>query len=525
MWLLFSVSRIFSMSSVTYFKAVELPTPPGSTTRIRPAVSIYTVRHTDDVYHRHFQRVSFRYCVRRILRYQADGVTPAELKICRDIRRYIFPVFEPGQSTFEGEGRDGKKIRVRMLNEEGEAVTSAPYYIELEEPSGDRFRMYASGGPNRPFGSFTSWHSASGEVRTLADFGITVFTDEKGALTQVRSSENLHVFEDLGGERYRKLNYDQLDKIPDEPKSDGYTIPEGLIPIEDTILENPDPHSSDFIQDVTRYRDKEEVRRLRWTKNPIGDYDLAHYDENWELIYEQHARWYNEDRSRFYRLNGTRLQDGTIRSTLRTRGVIAGRWMDLERRVETGDEVDVTTYHYYEEPASRRHKPWITQYGDGRWEAFDYDAQGRLEIELRPIATTRQVVEFVEEEPAEVPPEEDLLSGLFEAFTDGAPAGKRRVVRTVTDYHPVEAPHDIRASLEQGEVTRHEFIHPDPSVIRADTESRPAVTTLHRNGVFVERSWFTYDVERNGRRMTITETSTNPDASFGDPKNRHSSRW
>ena len=512
-----------------YLGDTPLPTPEYANATPRLMLSIHTHEHTDEIFHRHFVRFVMHYTVRRITELQANGA-PAELKITGPGRRgggayvYVRPVFAPGATTFEGPNAYGRSVTVRMLDAAGQPVAEDPFYFELTEPDGDRFRMYAQGAKNQPFGAVASWHPVDGEPKTLADFGIILQTDAEGAITGVRTPSQLAFLEDVSDHQYQVTRYELPETHPPASHANGLLPPEGAVPFSQALVKNLNPESGDVFKIIDIKR-RSGNRQSRWTKNPIGDYDLAIHHENGEFWYQRSARWWNEDRTRFYQLSGFITCGGAIQTTTTTRGRIAGEWMDLERKVEIGERVTVESYAYYETPASHLRKVSVIRHCDGRWEAFDYDEEGRRDIEIRPIAVHRQVVEYVEDPDAAAVADDDPLGGLLDAFTDGAPPGKRRVTRTVTEYHPQNPPEIVRQSLDQGEVKIHTFTHPDPEVVRAPDDDRPAVTTVIRNGEFAERNWITYDVERDGRLVTLTEWTDNPDRPFGHPRNHTRTRW
>ncbi len=471
--------------------------------------------HKGDVFQRNQVRFVLRYAVQRVSAYE-PGDAPRRVLVTQNDRIFVNAHFEEGSHTFEGEAAEEEPVRVRMLNAEREPVSSDPFYYELTESGGDRFLMYAQGGENQPFGAVAIWHPADGAPKTLEDLGLTLQTDETGAITHARSSSHLILLRDEGGESYRVTHYEGLEAPSAETAEGRFMEPEGIRPRAEYFLEHYSGYTNPALQVTTHYPSGR-IQRIRMATNRMGLYHAFFFDENWEVMEGVLEQGYNEDRTRFYRVT-QRWAYGGFRTTTHVDASVDGAWKEVERRVEYRNEVSVQTYTYYTEPSFRQGKVKIIRHDDGRWEAFDYDEKGRRDLEIQPIRVHRQEVKYVEDsEPAEV--EDEDLEGLFSAFTDGAPEGKRREAQTVTEYRPKAPPENVRASLEEGEVRVHQFTHPDSSVERSSEETRPAVTTVYREGEFVERIWFTYDVEEDGRKVTRTETSRDPDAGYGHPRN------
>ncbi len=413
--------------------------PRGEAGAERPMISIHTHTHTDEFYHRDFVRFALGFCVRRVTEFQEDGVTPAELKITYRDDVYLRPVFEPGSTRFEGKNPQGNPVSVQMLDEAGAPVAQNPAYYELTRSKGDMIRLSARAEKNQPFGAVVSWTPADGPSQTLEALGIALLTDAHGILEQVLTPTHLAFLEDVGVESYRVTVYELPEGYVPDLLDGRYVPPEGEKPSRTALVENPEPGQQTELR-ISSLLKNGNREFYRWTVNPLGDYDLDRCDENWEVLYPRTRRWYSEDRSQFFRIRGRTICGGVIRVTTDRREQVAGRWRLTERSVKTGDTVRTTTYIHHEHSGPLRGKLRYTKHCDGNWVAYVYAEDGRKTMEIRPGMTQRQVVEYVPDPNAVSAVEDDLLRGMLDSFTDGAPPGKRRISRRVTEYHPPVPP-------------------------------------------------------------------------------------
>ncbi len=476
---------------------------------------IQTVAHSDSLHRREKMRFHLRYSVRRISKTHPDGTT-AEIKIIRGNHVYAHPTFAEGSAEFEGRSSNGQRFRVRMVDDEYESVTENPVYFELTEANGDRFYLHARGGPGTPFGAFVFWFSAEGEMKTREDFGIFLETDPDGTLRAVRTPHRLALLEDEEHGGYQLRVYRELPHVDDVLPDNRFLPPENTVPYEHYRYIKPEtPGKTGLLAE--KILPEQPYRWARWVENPIGDYDLYYDDENGEVYLEIAVRRYTRNPRNFIRTHGQILRGGQRRVTTTERTVIGGSWKNIRQEIDLEGDVTVWTYTYWDEPVPRDFELKTRVSSKGPWAAFDYDIIGRLEVEIRPVETTRQVVEYVPEEtPGDGP---GALDAFLAAFTDGAPEGKRRVSREVVEYDPPAPPEDIREGTKRGEVTLHEYAHPDPSVNRDPEDDRPAVTTLLRHGEFVKRTWIKYDVEQDGKKVTRRVTTQDENATHDDPRN------
>ncbi|MCC5842731.1 MAG: hypothetical protein JJU05_00630 [Verrucomicrobia bacterium] len=481
-------------------------------------LSIHTHEHTDEFHHRHFLRFVYGYTVRRVTEFQPDGVTPAEIKITYRDNVYLRPEFLEGSDTYVGRpARGGRDVTVRMLDDARQPTAVNPAYFELTLHDGEKILMIARGGKNRPFGAVVMRQSPEGDPVTLADLGIQIFTDGDGVIEQVLTPTHFAVVEDTDSGSYTVIIYDEIEKNPPVLHEGRYIAPEGLDPFLQAWVENPGPYEKSDLRIYTR-RSRGEPTYYQWTVNPLGDYDLDRCDENWEVTHPWRRRWYSDDGKYFFRQRGTVLCGGTIRVTTERSERIAGNWHVMERHRKIGDRE--TADIHYAEPASHRGKIKHRLESDGNWVAYDYNERGFRTLEIRPVATHRTVIEYVPDPSAAIEETDDLLGGLLDSFSDGAPPGKRRMTRHVTDYDPPAPPEVPAEATHLGEVRIHGFEHPDPDAQRPSSPSRPAVTTFYRNGKFEKRVWYTPETDPEGRNIVREQTATCPDAAYGDPGNR-----
>lgn len=481
----------------------------------RPILIIQTQSHVDNLHKREEMRFCFRYAVRRISSTHADG-SPAVVKILRGNVIYIRARFQEGSAVFTGRATNGNRVEVKMLNEAYEPDAQNPFYYEISEPNGNRYYLFARGGPGMPFGTFAFLYTADDEMKTREDFGFFFETDPDGTPFAIRTPHTLTFLtdqEDGGHELRLYRNMPHVSEIPEETR---FVPPVGAEPREILKYMKPDwPDKTGLL--VELIFPEEPYRWYRWVENPIGDYDVYYEDENREVFMPGNVRRRGPEQGQFTRVNGRILRGGQREVTTRLSERMGESWKTIRREIDVEGDVTVWTYTYWDEPVPRDFELKTEVSSKGPWAAFDYDFMGRREVEIRPVQTTRQVVEFVaDKSPGDG---DDALDDLLGAFTDGAPAGKRRVVHLVEEFDPPAPPEDIRGGIDRGEVTLHMYEHPDPGVIRDPDDRRPAVTTRLRHGAFVERTWFEYDVEHNGRKVTRRVTTSDATATHDDPRN------
>lgn len=444
------------------------------------SVGIETVEHTDDIYDPSSVYVEIAYAVRRTRGVYPSGA-PQNVEIYHNDRIFVDAFFAPGRSEFRGKAASGEFVTVRLLDEAGNQTTDRPAFFELKTSDGDLFRFHARAALNRPFGVLTEWQPSGKPAQSIEDMGISIVADENGVIRQVRNPSRTVFVESLGKQAYQIVHYDNR-QVSAQPADGLHTVKEGEIPLYRHVFRNPDPSSSSGSLESLCYKNGEFSYRLVWTPNVIGDYDMKELTESGEFLGYGNKRWWGANRDLFFRIDGRKNSEGKFKSYHRTFKAIAGKWMVLEEKVKIEGKVVRETYFTYNREHGPNYGKLTSKYTlNGEWEAFDFDDQGRKILEIVPVASQNEGVETREDS------------------------------HTETRYFPEKPPENPSEALTKGRVTRY---------IYADDDARkPSESTLHQDGEFVSRSWFTYNVLHNWQQMTREEISHNPDGKPGDPEN------
>lgn len=425
--------------------------------------------------------------------------------------------FAPGESV--GAPAPGisarRPERLMMVDAEGWAVTNAPVYWDLNVGNGDVWRFLASDATGER-GKLVSFRDARGRVFTGADFGLDVVRDANGVRQVVTPARLADV----------------------TALSDGYDV---------RVWPLAAPPEVDPATGLYAVPDAAPVRTLSVRREREGRRLVATFDEGavperyvfdyaggeWTLAAPSGVRSVkereqtDEDRARI------RRRDYAADGTLLAQTVDAYAWTSWgfarTNRVEGFGGVTRTTTWTYVLSGTGRGNVRARTEQTGRVTSYAYDAAGRVasETETGPGAPTNRVeyayaplvsddhAAAVDTRPRTVVRRVDGIECgrtyyVYTALTDvveraaaqGAPYGATNALRTVTAYHPADAPDGAAGRVRS--VRREDGRLDAYAYALADGIWTTTVTHLHERAPAPAEGRTTRDVTRvNARNETV----------------------
>ena len=363
--------------------------------------------------------------------------------------------FAPGESVAApAPGISARRPeRLMMVDAEGWAVTNAPVYWDLNVGNGDVWRFLASDATGER-GKLVSFRDVRGRVFTGADFGLDVVRDANGVRQVVTPARLADVTALADGYDVRVWPLAAPPEV--DPATGLYAVPDAA-PVRTLSV-----------------RREREGRRLVATFDEGAAPERYVFDYaggEWTLAAPSGVRSVkereqtDEDRARI------RRRDYAADGTLLAQTVDAYAWTSWgfarTNRVEGFGGVTRTTTWTYVLSGTGRGNVRARTEQTGRVTSYAYDAAGRVasETETGPGAPTNRVeyayaplvsddhAAAVDTRPRTVVRRVDGIECgrtyyVYTALTDvveraaaqGAPYGATNALRTVTAYHPADAP-------------------------------------------------------------------------------------
>ena len=425
--------------------------------------------------------------------------------------------FAPGESVAApAPGISARRPeRLMMVDAEGWAVTNAPVYWDLNVGNGDVWRFLASDATGER-GKLVSFRDVRGRVFTGADFGLDVVRDANGVRQVVTPARLADVTALADGYDVRVWPLAAPPEV--DPATGLYAVPDAA-PVRTLSV-----------------RREREGRRLVATfdEGAVPErYVFDYAGGEWTLAAPSGVRSVkereqtDEDRARI------RRRDYAADGTLLAQTVDAYAWTSWgfarTNRVEGfGGVTRMTTWTYVLSGTGRGNVRARTEQ-TGRVTSYAYDAAGRVasETETGPGAPTNRVeyayaplvsddhAAAVDTRPRTVVRRVDGIECgrtyyVYTALTDvveraavqGAPYGATNALRTVTAYHPADAPDGAAGRVRS--VRREDGRLDAYAYALADGIWTTTVTHLHERAPTPAEGRTTRDVTRvNARNETV----------------------
>lgn len=425
--------------------------------------------------------------------------------------------FAPGESVAApAPGISARRPeRLMMVDAEGWAVTNAPVYWDLNVGNGDVWRFLASDATGER-GKLVSFRDARGRVFTGADFGLDVVRDANGVRQVVTPARLADVTALADGYDVRVWPLAAPPEV--DPATGLYAVPDAA-PVRTLSV-----------------RREREGRRLVATFDEGAAPERYVFDYaggEWTLAAPSGVRSVkereqtDEDRARI------RRRDYAADGTLLAQTVDAYAWTSWgfarTNRVEGFGGVTRTTAWTYVLSGTGRGNVRARTEQTGRVTSYAYDAAGRVasETETGPGAPTNRVeyayaplvsddhAAAVDTRPRTVVRRVDGIECgrtyyVYTALTDvveraaaqGAPYGATNALRTVTAYHPADAPDGAAGRVRS--VRREDGRLDAYAYALADGIWTTTVTHLHERAPAPAEGRTTRDVTRvNARNETV----------------------
>lgn len=425
--------------------------------------------------------------------------------------------FAPGESVAApAPGISARRPeRLMMVDAEGWAVTNAPVYWDLNVGNGDVWRFLASDATGER-GKLVSFRDVRGRVFTGADFGLDVVRDANGVRQVVTPARLADVTALADGYDVRVWPLAAPPEV--DPATGLYAVPDAA-PVRTLSV-----------------RREREGRRLVATFDEGAAPERYVFDYaggEWTLAAPSGVRSVkereqtDEDRARI------RRRDYAADGTLLAQTVDAYAWTSWgfarTNRVEGFGGVTRTTAWTYVLSGTGRGNVRARTEQTGRVTSYAYDAAGRVasETETGPGAPTNRVeyayaplvsddhAAAVDTRPRTVVRRVDGIECgrtyyVYTALTDvveraaaqGAPYGATNALRTVTAYHPADAPDGAAGRVRS--VRREDGRLDAYAYALADGIWTTTVTHLHERAPSPAEGRTTRDVTRvNARNETV----------------------
>jgi RHS repeat-associated protein len=348
----------------------------------------------------------------------------------------------------------GKSLaRVRMVDAEGWATTSAPAFYDLYPGDGSVWRFLAAGATNER-GALVSYADPRGRVLTMDDFGVDIVRDALGNIRQVKTLTRLADVQTLSPTHYAVTVY-PLTEEPEQVADTGlYALPE---------------HAPTRVLDVAQGESVKEL--LVGFQKGTGDmrqYRYVAVNGDWTLyqpsgLVEAQELYFTEDESGAQRLHTIRDETGKLWSRDEYNYVSAYWGYLITNRIEgiPGDATRTTSWSYYTDGP---HKDLLRETVEptGNRILYEYDAQNRVIRESMPLVEEETLYSYEPVDPSDPPLLCDTrprcvvrkMQGIEIQRTyyvygtngvdvvervgeQGAAYGGTNVLRTVTTYYPV----------------------------------------------------------------------------------------
>ena len=363
--------------------------------------------------------------------------------------------FQDGDSVGVPEPNNlGKSLaRVRMVDAEGWATTSAPAFYDLYPGDGSVWRFLATGNTNER-GALVSFTDPRGRVLTPDDFGVDIVRDALGNIRQVKTLTRLADVRTLSPTHYAVTVY-PLAEEPEQVADTGlYALPE---------------HTPTRVLDVAQGESVKEL--LVGFQKGTGDmrqYRYVAVNGDWTLyqpsgLVEAQELYFTEDESGAQRLHTIRDETGKLWSRDEYNYVSAYWGYLITNRIEgiPGDATRTTSWSYYTDGP---HKDLLRETVEptGNRILYEYDAQNRVIRESMPLVEEETLYSYEPVDPSDPPLLCDTrprcvvrkMQGIEIQRTyyvygtngvdvvervgeQGAAYGGTNVLRTVTTYYPV----------------------------------------------------------------------------------------
>ena len=425
--------------------------------------------------------------------------------------------FAPGESVAApAPGISARRPeRLMMVDAEGWAVTNAPVYWDLNVGNGDVWRFLASDATGER-GKLVSFRDVRGRVFTGADFGLDVVRDANGVRQVVTPARLADVTALADGYDVRVWPLAAPPEV--DPATGLYAVPDAA-PVRTLSV-----------------RREREGRRLVATFDEGAAPERYVFDYaggEWTLAAPSGVRSVkereqtDEDRARI------RRRDYAADGTLLAQTVDAYAWTSWgfarTNRVEGFGGVTRTTAWTYVLSGTGRGNVRARTEQTGRVTSYAYDAAGRVasETETGPGSPTNRVeyayaplvsddhAAAVDTRPRTVVRRVDGIECgrtyyVYTALTDvveraaaqGAPYGATNALRTVTAYHPADAPDGAAGRVRS--VRREDGRLDAYAYALADGIWTTTVTHLHERAPAPAEGRTTRDVTRvNARNETV----------------------
>ena len=286
--------------------------------------------------------------------------------------------FQDGDSVGVPEPNNlGKSLaRVRMVDDEGWATTSAPAFYDLYPGDGSVWRFLAAGATNER-GALVSYTDPRGRVLTLDDFGMDIVRDALGNIRQVKTLTRLADVRTLSPTHYAVTVY-PLTEEPEQVADTGlYALPE---------------HAPTRVLDVAQGESVKEL--LVGFQKGTGDmrqYRYVAVNGDWTLyqpsgLVEAQELYFTEDESGAQRLHTIRDETGKLWSRDEYNYVSAYWGYLITNRIEgiPGDATRTTSWSYYTDGP---HKDLLCETVEptGNRILYEYDDKNRVVRESMPL--------------------------------------------------------------------------------------------------------------------------------------------
>ena len=430
----------------------------------------------------------------------------------RDPRnRYLAFLFRDGDE--EAVPRDAwarEHYRLILRDADNEKTSEWPDAVDLHDYQRQRvwrYDMRREG--DGLLGGFLRVTFANGRVLSLEDLGYEVLSVVRGQWTfirQVRSPDRLTIAQRIDADRVEVLQY-ALDDIDGKDGDGYYTRKAGARPFIRYIFENPNPMMDDEVLYTKMEGERVVERRFYlWDeeRNAFFQYrtpdtqGVPRFFEQESLLDDEatHVRetWFVED--------GTEeVLNRYAEHTLWIPGLNAERVVRTETGSGDNMEIQETRYYMEDDPPGRQGKRKSRLEADGRWTAWDYDAQGRQTLQLRPPPRLNLNMDAARSE------------ALDEIFGDLLEEAEPVLLG------PPENPADSWA-LGVAMFYGYEPNHPEDEI--TPERSNPRMITNYREGRFVSRVWIAYYTDADGNPVERHVQTEHEDAEIDDPRNRQS---
>ncbi len=267
------------------------------------------------------------------------------------------------------------KVRLQMVDTNGQAVVKNPTYYDITYHDGSRDRLGAAGANK---GKLMGRYTQQGRITSLADSGIDLVTTSNNVLRQVKSPQCLAdvvAYSDRPGYEVRFYVPSQVgDKSNDVYQASG-------APFSTWKIEQPDPASIDKVR----------VTKQIGALTVVYDFTYTDYTKSWTMVagggLKQVTKSTLWDDRHIVRMDTQVVSDGAGKVARKAADVYQtfGWGLGMVTNVVDPDGAalkTVTTYYNTSSETGRYGKVATVVNPDGSWRKYDYDAQGRMTLEL-----------------------------------------------------------------------------------------------------------------------------------------------